>query len=746
MKLVPIPKDKYEEYRLKLMFECYKWDPQFLDHNTVAKYVLVITEKEHEELAALTEKLDKETRAAEEFLNEHQELAGPLALPKSVKNEIRKMSNYEPQKHVRLMRYDFHPTIEGDWAVSEVNSDVPGGFAEATLMPEAAMELLTGSDMVVQETMELSPGCVRAPFTTAESLQGNTQASQETARLQQGNVSEFQGNREQLQEAGYRFISFGERMVEALQKKVPKGGRMMLVHCTSYSDDRQVMQFLGDRLKTKGVQVVYGAADHLRFENGTAFSILDGNEGKIDAIFRFTPLEWLTEIKPRRWQGYFDTITVSCNHPVAMYAQTKRFPLVWEALEQRGLRMATWRKLLPETIEVKSVKGREGFIYKPACGRVGEKIGIKEACKEDEYKRILAEVKAHPKRFLAQKKFHSRPVIGENGEEYHVCLGSYTVDGRHAGYYARISDTPRIDSNAADIPVLICEEVQVENRTGDEESRTSIGNRNHEIQGKEQVSPDSKDDVASKGEVQANLDNSIADRVQSVLVTDFSPEHTQSIQVAKQLYKIWAPVGKKWVDWVRPVPFVGLAECSKAYSISDFDILPMDFLGAATGDTAIIVDRSGAEGVKTGLALAKLGYRPIPIYNGTMEQQGARATVDNQSAATALLMGAELLAQIELKKDAPPAFLTDSNRMQRFKLEIASFDNSWDVYPQDLPSAEYFLAQGIDKIVIIGETFSKDLKKIFYSFQKKGIEFYFTQGYEAPKRVKIHKLFSKEFE
>jgi hypothetical protein len=56
---------------------------------------------------------------------------------------------------------------------------------------------------------------------------------------------------------------------------------------------------------------------------------------------------------------------------------------------------------------------------------------------------------------LAQKKFHSLPLLGENGEEFHVCLGSYTVEGAHAGYYARISKTARIDSNAADIPVLI---------------------------------------------------------------------------------------------------------------------------------------------------------------------------------------------------------------------------------------------------------------------------------------------------
>lgn len=399
MKLIPIPKDKYEDYRLTLMFDCYKWDPQFLDNNTIAKYALVITSKEHEELKKLTEQLDKETREAEEFLNHNLELIKPLALPRSVHKEIKKMQNYEPDRHVRLMRYDFHPTLDGNWAVSEVNSDVPGGFAEASLMPAAALDLV---------------------------------------------------NKEK-----YWYKNFGGILTKAISKKVIKNGRIMMVHCTSYSDDRQVMQFLGDRLKEEGFQVLYGAADHLRFKDTQAYSILDGNEGKVDGIFRFTPLEWLTEIKPKKWQGYFDTTTMSCNHPIAIFAQTKRFPLIWDALEQRGVNLSTWRKLLPETIEVKDAKGKEGYIYKPACGRVGEKISIKEACKDDEYREILADVKRHPKEYLAQKQFTSRPITGENKEEFHVCLGSYAVDGEHAGYYARISSTLRIDSNAADIPVLI---------------------------------------------------------------------------------------------------------------------------------------------------------------------------------------------------------------------------------------------------------------------------------------------------
>ena len=93
MKLVSIPKDKYEEYRLNLMFNAYKWDPQFFDNNTIAKHVLVITNKEHKELEKLTEQLDRETRQAEEMLNKNLKLAKPLALPHKISKELAKMKN-----------------------------------------------------------------------------------------------------------------------------------------------------------------------------------------------------------------------------------------------------------------------------------------------------------------------------------------------------------------------------------------------------------------------------------------------------------------------------------------------------------------------------------------------------------------------------------------------------------------------------------------------------------------------------
>ena len=265
---------------------------------------------------------------------------------------------------------------------------------------------------------------------------------------------------EYLSNENYYAISFGDFLADAIKKKVRQGGRIMLVHCTSYSDDRQVMQFLGDKLSGMGYEVIYAAADQLKFENGKAISILNNREGEVDGIIRFSPLEWVADMKTKNWHGYFDTETVSCNHPIAIFAQTKRFPFVWDLLESKGIDLSTWRELLPETLEVNDKKVDDKFIYKPVYGRVGENISIKEACKDDEYKKILEDVKRHPKKYLAQKKFNSRPLTNEDGEEFHVCIGSYGVENSHAGYYARISRSPRIDSYAADIPVLIDKEAE----------------------------------------------------------------------------------------------------------------------------------------------------------------------------------------------------------------------------------------------------------------------------------------------
>ena len=382
------------------IFRGYKWDPQYFDNNTIAKHVLIISEKEHQELAQLTEKLTQETISSERFLVKNLRLSKNLKILKKLKKYLSLLKNYNSDNNIRLMRFDFHPIENGGWAISEVNSDVPGGFAESSILPQIALDLLKDSKLY--------------------------------------------------------FKSFSEVLVSEITKLIKPGGTIAFIHCTSYSDDRQMMQVLGDKLKLLNYKIIYAAADHLKFVNRKAFCVLDNNEGEIDMIFRFTPLEWMLAIKKQKcWHGYFNTSTPSCNHPVSIFTQTKRFPLIWDLLENNEIDLNTWRALLPETLDVRKSKNKADFIYKPTYGRVGEGISIREACKPDEYSKILKHVKRKPNQYIAQKRFAAKALTCERGEKFHVCLGAYSINGKAAGYYARLGSTPRIDSNSADIPVLI---------------------------------------------------------------------------------------------------------------------------------------------------------------------------------------------------------------------------------------------------------------------------------------------------
>jgi len=208
----------------------------------------------------------------------------------------------------------------------------------------------------------------------------------------------------------------------------------------------------------------------------------------------------------------------------------------------------------------------------------------------------------------------------------------------------------------------------------------------------------------------------------------------------KDIFKIWAPVGAKWVDWVRPVPFIGIKEKTKLYTVTDFIISDIKYINKLDENTAIIVDLPSSDGIKEGLGLAKLGFRPIPLYNGTNGEQGAISILNNQEIETDLIYGALELKKIHIRDDAPPAFLLDSNRTHRFKMNVSVFDNSWDIYSQDMPSVEFFKQNNINKIIVRGEKIQRDLKRILYKFQKENIQILLTNGYEEPKKVTIKKV------
>lgn len=213
----------------------------------------------------------------------------------------------------------------------------------------------------------------------------------------------------------------------------------------------------------------------------------------------------------------------------------------------------------------------------------------------------------------------------------------------------------------------------------------------------------------------------------------------------KEIYKIYAPNGAKWIDWVRPVPFVAIDTYNRKPIANFLDRKAM-FLKKYQQDTAIFIDLPGKESIELGIGLAHIGYRPIPVFNGTDEQQGSQATTNTYLIESCLINGSQKLKNIELKNDANPAFLLDSHRTNRYRAKESIFDNSWDLYKQDIPSAEYFKQNGITKIIVVGETIQRDLKKIFLKFQEKGIEIYITDGYTLPKKVKLTKTIKERLE
>ena len=215
--------------------------------------------------------------------------------------------------------------------------------------------------------------------------------------------------------------------------------------------------------------------------------------------------------------------------------------------------------------------------------------------------------------------------------------------------------------------------------------------------------------------------------------------------LGKEIYKIYAPEQSKWSRWVRPVPFAAIDAYNRKMVVNWQDRKVL-FLNKYEKDVAIFIDLPGKESIELGIGMAKIGYRPIPLFNGTDEPIGASSILDTDLIENSLINGSEKLKHIQLKDDANPVFLLDQSRTNRYRSKESIFDNSWDLYKQDIPTAEYFKANGIYKIIVVGNKIQRDLRKIFFEFQNAGIEIYLTDGYKTAEKVILKKTLKERLE
>jgi hypothetical protein len=141
-----------------------------------------------------------------------------------------------------------------------------------------------------------------------------------------------------------------------------------------------------------------------------------------------------------------------------MLSESKRFPLVWDDLR---LEMRTWRHLLPETRDPREVRFRRDarWLLKTAFCNTGDSVSSPLTMPRRNWFRSAAEATVFPNRWVAQRRFESLTIDTPLGPVY-PCIGVYTIGGRACGIYGRLSRTPVVTYAAADVAVLVEEELE----------------------------------------------------------------------------------------------------------------------------------------------------------------------------------------------------------------------------------------------------------------------------------------------
>jgi nucleoside-diphosphate-sugar epimerase/glutathionylspermidine synthase len=394
----PLTAERHGQLLRRAVFDCCKWNTQVEGRPLFCPFPLILDGPAWDQLARLASELARETLTAERELSQRPELHAQLGLPRALRRCLRQLRGTgSTTGEVRVVRFDFHWTPDG-WRISEANTDVAGGFIEAS----GVTQLLAAS----------YPGC-RAGGDPAGVLS------------------------------------------EAVRRRCGAGGRAGLLHLSTYSEDRQTMLYLARRLEEWGVRPCLLSPAQLCWRAGGFDAACDWDHGPLDLLFRFLPAEWLPQVVPAgTWYGLFaDGRTTLCNPGHAVLTQSKRFPLVWDRLETP---LPTWRSLLQETRSPTEVPDLERghWVLKPALGHEGHNVRLHAITAPDDWQRLLRSVRKHPDGWAAQRRFDPIPLPTPEGLLY-PCLGVYVIDGRVAGCYGRLASQPLIDDRSREVAILV---------------------------------------------------------------------------------------------------------------------------------------------------------------------------------------------------------------------------------------------------------------------------------------------------
>jgi hypothetical protein len=350
-------------------------------------------------LATLVEKLSKELADAEKELLCRPDLYESLGLQADIAKILRDCGpECRPKGFARVMRFDFYHTEEG-WRFSEANPDAVGGWLPAYGETRAMAAWYPGY------SPPPNPAGVYA-------------------------------------EAIYKFAGKGA-MVGIFQV-----GVRAAAWCS---------EFILKEIEKLGMRGFL--ATPRRVEWNSNFAEVQTRSGKVrpNLLIRMLIASWLPKLRRRDlWVQWFCGSKTPISNPAySILIESKRLPLIYGELDTP---MSTYKAYSPESrspIEVPR-KSQNQWVFKPAFGVGGDRIGIAGVSKKATFKRIAEGASRNAGEWVAQRRFKSVAVPTERGPG-HACLGIFTVDGVAAGIFGRIRGTPLINHHAMCIPILIPE-------------------------------------------------------------------------------------------------------------------------------------------------------------------------------------------------------------------------------------------------------------------------------------------------
>jgi len=382
--------------RRRAVLEGCKWDPQVGDVDTLTSFPLVLRRTVWKQLAAQAQRLAAEAAAAEEEISQRPQLLRKLGLPSVLCRLLADQTTPTPSAG-RVTRFDFHYTSQG-WRISEANSDVPGGFSEASHFTE----------LMAEHFPALRPA-------------GNP----------------------------------GQYWSDALADAADPSGVIALLSAPGFMEDHQVIAYLAARLRERGCRPHLAKPEQILWHDGFAHLETAWHSGPVDAIVRFYQAEWLSRLPERvGWRNLLKGgKTRVANPALAVISESKRFPLVWNQLSTP---LPAWRTLLPETRDPRDAPWStdQAWLLKTAMCNTGDTVSIRELMRPHDWLRTRLAAYLEPGKWVAQRRFESIPISTPIGPR-HVCVGVYTVNGLAAGAYARLSEKPLIDFSAADVALLL---------------------------------------------------------------------------------------------------------------------------------------------------------------------------------------------------------------------------------------------------------------------------------------------------